>query len=505
MKNIVLMLIISAFYMQSNIAQTAPEIVSKCLTAHGGKQKIESIQYLKTSYIQHTNLVEQSERPSGPYIQDYQTGINTIDYKNERLQSLTKNQSLVYGSPDWVEGEYRYERGLLVRAFNGRWFPVGTGADYQELFDYSPAQVLHQLANATNLKLEGKQAVQGVDNWKIQVQAQNAAFTVFINCFTNMMTAVAYSSAYQAKDNFFWSFWGDYQTQVYYSSYDIVPPGILYPLQIDIIKHGWDFRSTTFTGVEINPTVSDTIFNIPSALKQAAPAQLAVSFNRMDWQTAQKEEVAPGISLYKGAWNVTFVEQKDGIVIIESPISSAYAQQAMDAARQQFPNKPIKAVITTSDAWPHFAGLRQYVAAKIPVYALDLNQPIIDKLLNANFITYPDALAKAPQKPNITWVSKKTLLKDEQLPLEIYPMRGEGGERMLMVYFPKQQILYASDLIQKNSRTGAFFMPGYLMEVKNAAAREGVMVQKVFAMHTATTDWSEVENAIQKAAGMNNE
>lgn len=102
-----------------------------------------------------------------------------------------------------------------------------------------------------------------------------------------------------------------------------------------------------------------------------------------------------------------------------------------------------------------------------------------------------------PQKPLITWVNKKTVIKDEQLPIEIYPIHGEGGERMLMVYFPNQQTLYASDLVQKNARTGEFFMPGYLMEVKNAAKREGLVVKKVFAMHTATIDWSEMENAIK--------
>lgn len=498
MKNLLFFITASLFCLPFGITQTAPEIVAQCLEAHGGKDKIAALQYLKSTYIQHTNLVEQSERPTGPYIHDYQTGTKITDLKNQRANLASKSMGLVYGSPDWLEGEYRYEDGLLVRNFNGRWYPMSASLmDFKEQLRFSPEQVLLNLMNASSLKLEGKQPVQEVDNWKIKVQAKDGDFTAFINCYSHLLTEIEYQSAYKPADYFFWSFWGDYPTQVYYSSYNIFPPGILYPMQTDVMKYDWDYRSTTVTSLEINPMIIDTIFNISNEIKQAAPAQMAAGNARMGWQAVQKEEVAPGITLYKGAWNVTFVEQKDGIVIIEAPISSRYCEQAIQAARQQFPNKPIKAVITTSDSWPHFAGLRQVVAEKIPVYALDLNQPIIDKMLTANFKTYPDALAKAPQKPLINWVSRKTVIKDAALPVEIYPIHGEGGERMLMVYFPMQQTLYASDLVQKNSRTGEFFMPGYLMEVKNAAQRAGLAVKKVFAMHTAPIDWSEMENAIE--------
>jgi hypothetical protein len=37
------------------------------------------------------------------------------------------------------------------------------------------------------------------------------------------------------------------------------------------------------------------------------------------------------------------------------------------------PGKRVKAVITTSTAYPHFGGLREYVARGIPVYAADVN------------------------------------------------------------------------------------------------------------------------------------
>jgi len=58
--------------------------------------------------------------------------------------------------------------------------------------------------------------------------------------------------------------------------------------------------------------------------------------------------------------------------------------------------------------------------------------------------------------------------------MEIYPIRTETGERMVMVYFPQHRLLYASDLIQP-SRSGRF-RAQYAYEVAQAVKREGLAV-----------------------------
>ena len=58
-------------------------------------------------------------------------------------------------------------------------------------------------------------------------------------------------------------------------------------------------------------------------------------------------------------------------MVMEAPISSGYSVKVLDFAQTKFPGMAIKAVITTSDAWPHFAGLREYVARGIPVYVVE--------------------------------------------------------------------------------------------------------------------------------------
>ena len=121
-------------------------------------------------------------------------------------------------------------------------------------------------------------------------------------------------------------------------------------------------------------------------------------------------DVAPGIVLIPGTWTFTIIRLDEGIVILEAPISSGYSAKVIAEAHRRYPGQPVKAVITTSDSWPHIAGLREYVAQGIPIYALDLNRPILERLIVAPHTNVPDALQRKPRKPLFHLVHDKTVL-----------------------------------------------------------------------------------------------
>jgi len=105
--------------------------------------------------------------------------------------------------------------------------------------------------------------------------------------------------------------------------------------------------------------------------------------------------------------------------------------------------------------------------------------------------------AKQAAKSKFQNSARQTLIGDGANRLELYPIRTETGERMMMVYLPEHKLLYASDLVQK-SLNGSFFMPQYLSEVMQAAKREKIDVGNVFAFHTDLTPWAELTNAVEK-------
>ena len=106
-------------------------------------------------------------------------------------------------------------------------------------------------------------------------------------------------------------------------------------------------------------------------------------------------EIAPGVLQIPGNWYTTVVRQKDGLVIIDAPISSGYSRQVIEEARRRFPGVPIKAVITSTSYWWHFAGIREYAAQGVPIYVLDVNKPLISSALKAPHLSYPDDLVRS--------------------------------------------------------------------------------------------------------------
>ncbi|MBL7935151.1 MAG: MBL fold metallo-hydrolase, partial [Bacteroidia bacterium] len=159
--------------------------------------------------------------------------------------------------------------------------------------------------------------------------------------------------------------------------------------------------------------------------------------------------------------------------------------------KKQFPKEKIKAVITTSDAWPHVGGIREYAANRIPIYHLDLNEKTINRILKANFYTNPDSLQKKKVTPLLIKVTDKLSITDKENPLEILPIKTETGERMMMVYFPKHKLLYSSDLVQPGQGE-PFFMPQYIGEIIEAVTRETLDVEKIIGMHQSLIEYQSL-------------
>ena len=135
------------------------------------------------------------------------------------------------------------------------------------------------------------------------------------------------------------------------------------------------------------------------------------------------------------------------------------------------------------------------------MYALDLNRPILERLLQADHSERPDALAKAPRRGRFTWIANKTAIGTGDTRMEVYPMRGENGERMLTAYFPAVKLLYTSDNIMPG-RSGGFSMPETLVEVREAVKRERLDVERIFGVHIGPTPWSAIEAAISSASSL---
>jgi hypothetical protein len=226
-------------------------------------------------------------------------------------------------------------------------------------------------------------------------------------------------------------------------------------------------------------------------------AQAAASPAR---RLGEAADFAPGITFLPGAWNVAIVRQEDGLVILDAPISSAYSELVIAEAERLYPGLPVKAVVSTSDAWPHVAGVRAYAARGIPIYALDLNRPAIERLIGARFDSRPDALSATPRAGEIRPVTDAVELGTGANRMLIVPLRGETSERQLMVYCPGTRLLYGSDVFQggdggvpNNAQTAS--------ELADAVARAHLAPERYFMMHMDVAPWADLLAWLRTAPG----
>ena len=486
------------------LAKTAPaqpektkgrSLVERSIAAMGGSAKLSAIKSLHTRSAGHFYLLEQSERPDGPWFSVNQT---TEEWRDSEHGSIrrTYEQSGVYTgkTTEIVAG------GISVSDTGNGFSPnPGNLPPTEELLAMAPERALLNAMAASDLRYAGEETIQGSLNDVIGFTWRGSNVRIYLNRYTGLLTLTDVVKARPTE--LFWSIWGDFSERNYYSFWNLEKGGIHYPRQVDTYYNGQLFRTDTIVSLEFNePAPADT-YAIADDVKAAYASFKAPSFPDLPLGRPDRPpiEVANDFTIIRGNWNVTLVKQSDGIVVVEAPISSSYSVKVLDEVERRYPGAKIKAVISTSDAFPHFGGLRQYVAEGIPVYILDLNRPIVERLLSAKYATNPDDLEKNPKRKRtrLNIVAGKTVIGSGPNELDLFPIRTESGERMIMIFASKLKLIYGADLVQPLPG-GGFFMPQYISELRDAVLREGLDVEKVFAIHSAPLEWSKVLDAMKE-------
>lgn len=488
-----------AFAKQASPNDDAKQLVEAAAKAMGGIEKLRAIKSLQFDALGHWNRLEQSERPEGPWLVSYDSVSEMRDLEKQRLRQVAQGDGF---SP------FGKNKATMIIAdnvaaieLNGRVIPftMAQVQDAEEWLAFGPERILFTALEAKDLHLERDTVLQGVAHRVVAFTWKDSPVRLFLNAHTALPTAVESSRPHPF--DIFWGIWGNFPSRTYFSFWTLERDGLRYPHQWDNERNGQSYRTLTITGIKFNVELPADAFQIGEEVKQAFALRGRMTINDLPLglPNQQPQEIAKDVVQIRGRWNVTLIKQNDGIVILEAPISSGYAAKVIAEAEKRFPGVPIKAAISTSDAFPHFGGVREYVGRGIPLYILDLNQPIIKRLLDAPFRTSPDTLASKPRKADLRIVSQKTVIGKGDNRLELYPIRSESGERMMMVYAPQHRLLYGSDLVQKTGNS-SFFMPQYLTELVSAVTREKLVVDKVFAMHGTQVNWSEINEAIGKAS-----
>ncbi|HEX8806819.1 MAG TPA: hypothetical protein VF741_07710, partial [Candidatus Aquilonibacter sp.] len=318
-----------------------------------------------------------------------------------------------------------------------------------------------------------------------------------INADNGLPWQITYTRAYPYQ--VFWNAWGDVTTTITFTAWSLEHNAVPYPREWTYQRVNLPDTQFFIVDLKFNPALDDPQLTIPHDIVAAHPAPTAIDDYKLGFAgDGPAKELAPGVMQVPGGWNVEFVKQSDGVVMIEAPWSSNYTKQALAQARATY-GLPVKAVITTSDSWPHIAGVREAVAQGIPVYALDLNGPILQRLLAAPHTVRPDDLQTHPRAARFVFVTNPTTIGTGDNRLVIYPYRSETGERQMMVYLPERKLLYTSDLFSMDSGPDDWFTPQYLDEAVATITRYHLAPTTIFGMHYEATPYATLLDIVKKS------
>jgi hypothetical protein len=476
---------------------SAQALVQQALAAQGGEALLRSVRSIGWRASGYRNALEQSERPEGPYITEFNELVELHDAAGGAWRQLetrmapfpASTATLVLAGP----------AGMALRG--GAPVPASPAQVQQERerLALSPERVLLSAQAAPDLKREADTVLHGVPHQVLAFSLDGAPVHVLLNAHSHLPSAVDYAGPLARAG--YWAFLGDAVQRTTYSFWQQDASGLRFPMQWNVQTNGLEDRLWMLRELRVNAALDEQLFAIPPEV-QAKYATAEAAFRAggaPQRPLGQAEpELVPGVTLISGAWNVSLVLQDEGVLIIEAPISSGYSAQVIAEARKRYPGKPIVGVVSTSDSWPHLAGVREYVAQGIPVYALDLNEPILRRLLATPYTSKPDALQRAPRAPQLHLVHDQLALGSGANRVLLVPLRGMTSERQLMVYFPQHQLLYGSDPFQK-SEDGSYFTPQTVSELVQAVAREQLAVRRFYMMHMGPTPWAELQQLPGKA------
>jgi hypothetical protein len=477
---------------------SAHDLVADGIAAQGGRERLQAIRAVQLETTGYRNMLEQSERPTGPYIPEFQTSSEIRDHEHGDFRETSS-----FAIHDNGEGAEQGSSTIVV-ADGVAMRRTGTNdapADALQLrlaaerLALSPERLLLTALKARNLERSPDATMQGLRQQVVSFTLDGAPVHIYLNSYTHLPTAYDYSGVLARTG--FWAYRGDATQRTFLSFWKLTAEGVRYPLQADVQTNDLPDRNYVVSQLTLNPHLSNAEFDIPPEVKaRFNPISTAsLELLRLGMPSAPPQKLARGIVLIPGAWNVTLVRQNDGIVVLDAPISSGYSAKVIEEARRRFPGVPIKAVVSTSDAWPHIAGLREYVALRIPIFILALNKAAVESIILAPHRSDPDRLQVAPKPEKLRLVSSKLILGTGENRLEIYPVRGESSERQMMVYLPGHHLLYGSDIFQQR-QDGKFIFAEQVLELSTAVRREHLLVERVFLMHVGAIPWRQVMSSL---------
>ena len=165
------------------------------------------------------------------------------------------------------------------------------------------------------------------------------------------------------------------------------------------------------------------------------------------------QELAPGVYAAKLSYVWTgWVELGDGILLIDSGLNERWARALADSIRARSGPMPIRYVVNTHQHEDHTGGDRYFGAlgATFVVHAKVADE--IQHLLTWTPGETGDSLTHSGLTPRVVKISRRASYGGTKRPVQVISLgRPAHTAGDLVVYLPKQKILFAGDIVSNKA------------------------------------------------------
>ena len=203
-------------------------------------------------------------------------------------------------------------------------------------------------------------------------------------------------------------------------------------------------------------------------------------------------DVAPGVWRAEGGTHFSLVvEQPTRLVVIEAPQNATRSRAVLDTLRSRFPTKRVAFAVNTHHHWDHAGGLREYMAAGVPVATHRRNVEFVRDIASATKTIARDAISRGRAAPPITSVGDSLTLGSGDSRVVLYRLPSVHAEGILAAYVPSARILFVADVLSPGPTLPALGS----QEVVSLGTSRGLTIDRVVGAHGGIAAWADVQRA----------
>ena len=158
-------------------------------------------------------------------------------------------------------------------------------------------------------------------------------------------------------------------------------------------------------------------------------------------------EVGAGIQqVLGGSHNSLLIEMKDHLIAFDAPVSDAQALWTLTAAKEKFPNKPVKYLVLMHHHMDHSGGLRAYAAQGATIVVAKANVDYFRKVLAAPFTRNPHLSPRDLSATPLVDVADRHVLRDGTREVTLQVIENPHSVGMMYGYIADANLGWVTDL-----------------------------------------------------------